>query len=556
LRVAGEQEFPVPPLAVPNGKRDVETLRTISSVALFVERAMAARPEFALDAANAGAVAEIAKRLDGLPLAIELAAARVKLLPPQTMLERLGSSLDVLESRRRDLPDRQRTLRGAISWSYDLLDDVEQRLVRTMSVFRGGATLETIEKVCHRVSGMSSDLLATLESLVDHSLIRPDEEGDEPRFGMLETIREFAWEQLQATPECPIVQEAHLDVFVEMAEQAGPRLTSAAQAGALARLDADRDNLRAAVAFAVTTGKATQAHRLVAPIWRYWHMRGLISEGRERTGAVLALDPGDPALRARTYDAAGGLAYWANDMEGADECYQRSLAEAEAAGDDQLIGFAHYNLTFPAMMRDPDRMDVELGRSHLDQAEAIFTATGDALGLASVAWGRTMVAIGLEDFAEVPELGLRANAMFEEAGDPLMAAWSMHNAELGYIRLGDLGRAIPLAEQALDGFVATGDVSGITLTLGNATFIAFTLDFDELGVRLWGAAEAIAERSGMNLLDKAASFLGLGIDEARQRIAPADYAVWRAAGGALDMDGAIELAREIISLAKRQAPHA
>ncbi len=550
LHVSGEQEFPVPPLSVPNGKRDLDSLRSTGAVALFVERAMAARPEFALNAANASAVAEITRRLDGLPLAIELAAARVRLLPPQTMLERLGGTLDLLESNRRDLPDRQRTLRGAISWSYDLLDDDEKRLVRLMSVFRGGATLETIEGVCARVSGVSAGLLGRLESLVDHSLVRPEDQGDALRFGMLETIREFMWEELRATDECSAVEAAHLAAFVELAEQVAPGLTGTDQVGALRRLDAERDNLRAAMVFAVETGRSAEAHRLAAAMWRYWHMRGLVPEGRARVDAALGLGTDDPALRSRALEAAGGLAYWANDMDAAGGYYAGALTSAEEAADDRLIGFAHYNLAFPAMMRDPAHMDVAAGLSELDQADEIFDRTGDRLGHASVAWGRSMVAIGTEDFDRVAEVALEANAIFEDLGDAFMAAWSKHNAELAYIRLGDLRRAVPLAETCLNVFAAADDVSGITLTLGNVVYIALSLDIVETGLRLWGAVEMLAERSGINLFRAAGEFFGLTVERARAEVDPADRERWAEEGRGLGKEEAIDLGRDVIAAVK------
>lgn len=551
LRIAGEQEFPVPPLAVPNGKRDVDTLRTIGSVALFVERAMAARPEFALDAANAGAVAEIARRLDGLPLAIELAAARVKLLPPQTMLERLGGSLDLLASNRRDLPDRQRTLRGAIAWSYDLLSEPERRLARLLAVFRGGATLDTIEEVCRRVIVTAEEpLLTTLEALVDHSLVRPDERADGPRFGMLETIRGFAWEALQASDECAAVERAHVDTFVDLAERLGPSLTTVDQARTLERIDAERDNLRGALGFAVSSEAASAAHRLAAAFWRYWHMRGLIPEGRRHLDAVLALDPGDPRLRARSFEAAGGLAYWANDMPAASDLYRRALEEAEASGDRDLTGFAWFNLAFPSLMSQPGSVDVTAGTEALDRAEAIFEETGNRLGLASVSWGRSIAAIRIEDFPTVAALGLRANALFSAEGDTFMAAWSNHNAELAYIRLGQIDQAVPLARVVLDIFADAGDVSGITLTLGNLAFVAAQLGLDEQALRVWGAVNGLAGRTGMNLMDVAAAWVGLGLNEAFNRVDPADRKRWEAAGHGLGTTEAIALGREIIDLAR------
>ena len=380
--------------------------------------------------------------------------------------------------------------------------------------------------------------------------MRPDEQAGEARFAMLETIREFAWEALQATTECSSIQDAHLDAFVELAERVSPQLTTAGQLRALAELDAERDNLRAALGFAVASGKAVQAHRINATMWRYWHMRGLIAEGRDRVNAALALDPGDPALRARTFEAAGGLAYWANDMPGALVLYRDALREAEAADDPRLRGFAHYNLAFPSMMSKPPNMNVAAGIEQLDAAESLFAATGDQMGLASVAWGRSMVAMGQRDLPAVVELGLKAKAMFTAAGDTFMAAWSNHNAGLGYIRLGDLEHAIPIAADSLDEFETAGDISGIILTLGNLVFVALNLLEDERALRLWGAINAIAARSGMNLLEVQGEFVGLTVAEAVARLDPADVERWQAAGRPLDTEEAIALGREIIAIAR------
>ena len=288
LRIAGEQEYPVPPLGLPDGARDLDALLGTEAVSLFVDRAQAARPDFTLDAENAPAVAEITRRLDGLPLAIELAASRVKLLPPQTMLARLEESLDLVTSARRDLPERQRTLRGAITWSYDLLGDEERRLLRVLSVFRGGAALDAVEAVCGRVTHRSGiDLLAFLETLVDHSLVRQEEKDGEPRFTMLETIREFAWEELQATDDYPLVQEAHLATYTTLAEEGAPHLTGIEQRRWLRILERERDNLRAALSYAIEASRAEESCRLAAALWRFWHMRGYIHEGRGRAAEVL-----------------------------------------------------------------------------------------------------------------------------------------------------------------------------------------------------------------------------------------------------------------------------
>src|SRR5439155_13550979 len=266
---------PVPPLGVPGprDRPDAEGLARYESVALFVERAMAVRPSFRLTAEDAPAIAAICVRLDGLPLAIELAAARVKLLSPAAILARLENSLALLSGGAQDLPARQQTLRGAIGWSYDLLDEPDRMLFSGLSVFIGGAGLEAIEAVCG--PAQARDVLDGVGSLVDKSLLRQGEGiAAEPRFTMLETIREYAAEQLAAAGREEAIRERHAAWFVGVAEQAGATLMSAAKRVALDRLELEHDNLRAALAWATTGRHVELALRLGTALWRFWQMRG------------------------------------------------------------------------------------------------------------------------------------------------------------------------------------------------------------------------------------------------------------------------------------------
>ena len=268
LHLYGEHEYEVPPLALPEAGLEadpVELLRN-ESVALFAERAAAVKPDFAVTAANAAAVAEICARLDGLPLAIELAAARVKLLPPQALLVRLGRSLEMLQAGSSDLPARQRTLRGAIAWSHDLLDPNARRLFASFSVFVGGADLPAAEAVC---GGDGVDVLEGLAGLVDQSLVRQEEANGEPRFSMLFTIREFALEKLAATAEAAAVGDCHAAVYLELAENAAPGLTGLDQKRLLDGLDRENGNLRAALTCSIDHGDADTALRLGYALWRF-----------------------------------------------------------------------------------------------------------------------------------------------------------------------------------------------------------------------------------------------------------------------------------------------
>ena len=250
LHLRGEYEFPVAPLSLPPDPKRLPPLAELaqySAVALFASRAQAIKPDFILNEDNASAVAEICMRLDGLPLAIELAAARIKLLPPAAMLKRMESSLKVLTGGARDLPARQQTMRGAIAWSYDLLENEERTLFNRLSVFLGGCNLEEAEVVCNSTGDLELDFLDGVTSLVDKSLLRQKEWDDEGRFSMLQTIREFGLEQLAQSGESDAIRAQHLNFYLEMAEQAEAELTGAAQASWFSRLAKEHDNFRAAL---------------------------------------------------------------------------------------------------------------------------------------------------------------------------------------------------------------------------------------------------------------------------------------------------------------------
>src|SRR5207302_5647945 len=318
LRVYGEQEFPVPPLAVPDLKAlpSLSALSQFEAVRLFIERAVAVKPDFRAPNENAPAIAGICERVDGLPLAIELAAARIKLFSPQALLSRLEKSLTALGSGGRDAPARQQTLRGAILWSYDMLSAGDRRLLARLSVFARGGNLEQLEPVCGPIEDVGGDVLQGLDWLADQSLLRRLPDFDEPRFLMLQTIRDFAMERLEESGEAHAIRGRHLAAFVALAQQAQPHLFGPRRKEWLERLEEDHDNFRAALEWSVTSGNAEEAMRLSAAFWRVWQMRGHLHEGRRRMDDVLAM-PGSgefPAERLAALEAAGGLAYWQADM--------------------------------------------------------------------------------------------------------------------------------------------------------------------------------------------------------------------------------------------------
>ncbi|MDP9368760.1 MAG: NB-ARC domain-containing protein, partial [Chloroflexota bacterium] len=293
LRVRAEHEYPVEPLVPPDprGPRSAQALANNPAVTLFVQRAQAVAPSFALTDANAPAVAEICTRLDGLPLAIELAATRVKILSPQALLARLANRLSVLTAGAQDQPERLRTMRATIAWSHDLLVPEEQVLFRRLAVFVGGFDLEAAEAVVRDAGAPHLDILEGVASLVDKSLLRRTEHpGDEPRFGMLETVREYAQEQLDASGEQAGVQDRHLGWCLALAESAEPELRGAAQGTWLDRLEGEHDNLRAALTWAAEAAEPEsrmRGLRVAAALWVFWLRRGHLAEGRGRLDALL-----------------------------------------------------------------------------------------------------------------------------------------------------------------------------------------------------------------------------------------------------------------------------
>jgi predicted ATPase/DNA-binding CsgD family transcriptional regulator len=340
LHIRGEHEFPVPPLALPDLTHlpGSESLLQYAAVALFLHCAQAARPDFQVTPANTRTIAEICVRLDGLPLAIELAAARVKLLPPQALLTRLAHRLQVLTSGARDAPVRQQTLRNTLAWSYDLLDAEEQQLFRRLSVFAGGCTLEAVEGLSTALGELPAAVLDGVASLMDKSLLRQvEQEGEEPRLLMLATIREYGLEALAASGEMESTRRAHAAYYLGMAEQAELELGGPQQAAWLNRLEREHDNLRAALQWSLEQAEGDEdmeskrgievALRLGGALRRFWIVHGHLSEGRsflER--AVAASEGSEASVRAKALVVAANLAFYQSDYERTEAFSKESLA--------------------------------------------------------------------------------------------------------------------------------------------------------------------------------------------------------------------------------------
>ncbi|MCC6617511.1 MAG: adenylate/guanylate cyclase domain-containing protein [Chloroflexi bacterium] len=510
LNVAGEREYLVPPLRLPDPARlpPLAELARYESVALFVERARAIRPGFELTDANAPAVAEICARLDGLPLAIELAAARIRVLTPQAMLGRLTDRLGLLQGGSRDLPARQQTLRGAIEWSHDMLDEPDRVLFACLSVFNGGATIEAVERVC---AEGGADVIDRLASLVEKSLVQQREGvGGEPRFVMLETIREYAQERAAALGRLAHLRVAHAAAFAEMAARAGPLVMTADKRRWLDRLEEEHDNLRAAMAWAIEAGSAAVALRMGASLWRFWQMRGYLVEGLERVTAALRLpDAHDhPAERADALSAAAGLAYWLGDQAMAREYYTAEVSLRRELGDRAGLAEALYGLSFTwTVMGGLSDSETAAASEMINQALAIFTELDDRLGIGRTEWALANLAWATDsDPARVH--AENALAAFEAVGDTFMVAWAGYTIGLAALKEHQssetpdpalLEEAAGRFRRALRIFEEAGDVTGYALLFDALSIVAERSGDRQRAARIAGAAATIERKSGTGL---------------------------------------------------------
>ncbi len=456
LRVYGEQEFPVAPLA------------QVSAVELFVQRAAAVWPSFALTDDNATAIREICARLDGLPLAIELAAARTKVLSPNAMLDRLQSRLQLLTGGALDLPERQQTLRNTIDWSHDLLNEGEQKLFRRLSVFVGGCTLESAEAVCNTSQDLGLDLFEGLSSLVDKNLVQRMDRGRadggvaEPRFAMLETIREYALERLAASGEQSAVRKAHAAYCLVLAEEGNPELGAPDRARWLAHCDLEIDNFRFALDWLFETRNLDWGLRLCVALFRFWDMREHLTEGRARLETILRLVGADRTPeRARVGLFLGALATAQGDFPAATRFLQAGLALYEELGDQWGIAASFNALA----VSDRDRGAYASAQNNFERSLSCWRTLGDQLAIARCLHNLANVVKVRGDY-ERARLALReATGIFEHLGDRSGAAWSINQRGDIEREQGDIAGARALYQRALAVFREAGDQWGVARSL-------------------------------------------------------------------------------------------
>jgi predicted ATPase len=588
LRVYGEHTFSVPPMSLPDYAHlpQFESLTGYEAIDLFVQRARAVYPGFTLTSDNAQVVAQICHKLDGLPLAIELAAHRMKVLSPQKVLAHLEARLDLLVEGADNLPARQRTLRGAIDWSYGLLDPGEQALFRRLTVFAGGCTLEAAEVVCNfELSANSNqpqnsklvEILTALASLVDKSLLRREDIAEEPWFSMLETIREYAWEKLSLDEgEMQQALRRHAEYYLRLAEETEPLLSGEQQGAWLARLEREHDNFRAALRRSHERGDVEMLARLGATLRRFWYLHAHMSEGRQWLQKALAaarqnLLPRD--LQAKVLHGIGTLAWAQGDNSAAGCFFQDSLAIWRELGDKRGIANMLNNLGIVALPQgDYDKAHemhteslalyrelddkwsialalanlglVALNKGQYEQAQSLLAGSlnlrrelGDRQGIAQSLNNLGIVMRSMGKQSESQSLHAESLAMFEELGDRWSVALTLAN--LGFVALQeDVGKALSLFNDSLSLSIELDLKAGIANCLEGLAEVAVEIERADLAATLFGAAEELRNTLGIPLPRDRRESYAVARDSTRAKLGEVTFAGAWETGRAMPLEQA------------------
>jgi predicted ATPase/class 3 adenylate cyclase len=498
LRISAEHEYPVPPLLLPDRERPPEPrlLSQYEAVMLFVERAQSVRPDFELTGENILTVAEICHRLDGLPLPIELAAARIKILPPQAILERLEQRLDLLTGGARDLPLRQQTLRGTIDWSYELLRPDEQKLFARLAAFVGGRSLDAVAAVCSTDADGGAGLLDAVATLVDNNLLKRADDTEESRFLMLETLHEYATERLEESGEAEDVRRRHAEYFLALAEQAETELGGLRQVEWLDRLDREHGNFRAALTWAAREGEAELELRLAGALRGFWRIRGHLSEGRKWLEGALSRPAGQSApARAKALYAASVLALRQGDHATAAGLAREGLQMYEEIEDSAGAARVLHVLGSVAV----GERDFGEARRVFERSEALAREAGNKSLLATTVVDLGDVALNEGDYARAAQLFEESLELFRELEDKdgtAVARYNLGSTALYQERFDDAAR---LFEDSLALFRALGYREGIAYCLEGLAAAAAARGNATAAARLLGAADALSEELGTAL---------------------------------------------------------
>jgi predicted ATPase len=540
LRVSGEQEYPVRPLATPDMVRIpyAEDLAGNPAVELFVERARNVLPDFTLSRTNAAAVAAICRRLDGLPLALELAAARLRVMSPSDLLGRLDRSLPLLTHGSRDLPERQRTMRAVIEWSYQLLSESDWRLLNRLAVFQGGWDLEAAEAVGAGWDIIDEEVLDLLSALVEQSLVvaAMREEGG-ARFRMLVPVREYAEARLELNGEAEETRRRHAGYYLVQAQTAEEELAGPGQLQWLERLDRENDNLRTTLSWALKHDTDT-AVRVVGSLRRFWEARGLIGEGRAWLDAALAATSGrDLPARPKALSSSGWMAYWHGDPERALSSFEESAALCRRLGDDEGLVVALDGMGSVLLnMGDP-----ATAAPLLEEGVAVARELRRPQPLARVLATMGVAVAGLGDHERAGALIEESLATARRLGDHSGAVRSLYTIGALALELGEVGRARAAMEEALPLLQDLGDHLGVVHALDHGAVVAAMQSQAERAVQLWAAADGLREAIGSRRLPIYLRFEAL-IDGVRTCLDEESYERAWAEGAQMGVERAVEFA--------------
>ncbi len=542
LRITAEREFVVPPLSPPPNEplSSFEKLSRNEAVRLFAERALSADPSFGLTDENVRGVAAICSRLEGLPLAIELAAARTRVLTPKAILSKLDSRLQFLRGGPRDLPERQRTMEGAIDWSYDLLDEDEKAVFRRLAVFSASFSLEAAEAICGDSDSTNEILVIDIvSSLLDKSLLRRiNGQGAEHRFSMLEVVREYAADTLEAAGEHDSIGRAHAEYFVGLGEKAEPFLQAAHSAEWLDRLEDEHDNLRAAMQWSLTN-EPHMAVRLAAAVRNFWLLHSHLSEGYRWLKAALERggDP-PPELRFKVMNGLGLAARFRGDYETARKAYADGLAAGQEAGDRQGVALSSRGLGLVAMQQG----DAPAARKYFESGIAISRELDDKFGIAISLSFLGDLARTERDFARARPLFEESLGLFRDLDNKSALSDALNN--LGATCFGE-GELI-LAKKYF------AEAAEIALDLGNKMTISYSIDgFAALAVEsadldrameLCGAAEGLRDSIGYKIEPAEEIFRLAYVEKLRSQVPDEDFVEANARGRATSPEDVIKLA--------------
>jgi non-specific serine/threonine protein kinase len=543
LRLYGEHAYLVPPLVLPDPQRlpPIEQLRAIESIHLFAERAQAARTEFSLTTSNAPSIAAICARLDGLPLAIELAAARVRLLSATALLDRLEQRLRVLTGGPRDAPARQQTIRDTIAWSYELLPLDDQRLFRQLAVFVGGWTLEAVEAICDP----DLDAFEGLGTLVDHHLVRQvDQPGGTARFEMLETMREFGLEQLQVHGESADSHARHVAYFLALAEQAAPELSGPRQARWIRRLQAEHDNMRTALAWSLERDQAQLALRLGNALTSFWYARGIHHEGHRWLDRALDASLAAPAeLRAKAFGNAGWISMFHGDYADARTKFEAAITLYRDLGNIEKVAWCIANLVITSLMGQQADVPVDgLLREALDLQPQLRTA--QTIGNISFAAGMSTMILG--DAERAMELFEDALDIYRGAEDTSAILWATWAIGAIALTLADYAHAAALFRETLAVGSTADDENAVVHAIYGLACAAAGTGAAARAACLWGAQEMLQANVGIRVaaVSRAVTNYEHHLSMARKQRGEAAFAAAWAEGRAMSEEEAVAYALE------------